>query len=151
VTAEAPRAVLLLQPGDKLGQPVVVTYDGSVVSHQALAMAHRLVRAGRQEDPAALCVLVLNRDDSPEKMEQLRQEVTVWLHERALQAKLRSLAGADMAALARVVRTERAGLLILAGETLPIRTETVQALLDQIDCPILLVRAGMPPTRHQQK
>jgi nucleotide-binding universal stress UspA family protein len=150
VTAEAPRAVLLLQPGDRLGQPVVVTYDGSAASRQALAIAHRLVRAGGQQDPAALCVLVLNRDDRPEKMEQLRQEVAAWLHEHALQAKLRSLAGVDVAALARVVRAERGGLLVLAGETPPIRAETVQILLDQIDCPILLVRSGMPPASNRQ-
>lgn len=34
------------------------------------------------------------------------------------------------------------GLLVLSGTRLSIQIETIQALLDQIDCPILLIRSS---------
>jgi nucleotide-binding universal stress UspA family protein len=140
VVVEAPRAVLLLQHGDKIRQPVLVTYDGSPAARRALAMAVRLVPTTELVARLPLTVLILAGEELPGTAERLEQEASAWLQERGLQASYHRLAKAAGPHLAQVVQAEQGGLLILAGERLPLHAEAIQALLNKIDCPILLIR-----------
>jgi len=141
VAVEAPHTVLLLQHGDKMRQPVLVTYDGSMASMRALALAVRLVQTTEQADRLPLTVLILADEEALDTAQRLEREVIAWLQERGLQANYRRLTRTDMPHLAQAVQAEQGGLLVLAGERLPIQAEAIQALLNKIDCPILLVRS----------
>lgn len=146
VAVEAPRAVLLLQQGDKIRRPVLITYDGSPAASQALALAAHL---GSIPEPATrrlLTVLILSGEEVGSTAQRLEREASTWLQERGLQAGFRRLAQADVAHLAQAVQAEQGGLLILAGKKLLIHAEAIQRLLDKIDCPILLIRSSRTET-----
>ncbi|MCK6627622.1 MAG: universal stress protein [Anaerolineae bacterium] len=142
VAVEAPRAVLLLQHGDKLRQPVLVTYDGSPAARRALAMAVRLIPTTARVARLPLTVLILADEELPGTAECLEQEASAWLQERGLQASYRRLATPTGPHLAQAVQAEQGGLLVLAGERWPLQAEAIEALLNKIDCPILLIRGS---------
>ncbi|GAB4440155.1 MAG: universal stress protein [Anaerolineae bacterium] len=142
VAVEAPRAVLLLQQGEKIRGPILVTYDGSPAARQALAMAVHLAQTTEPVNRLTLTVLILAGEEMLDTAQRLEREVTAWLAERGLQANCRRLTRTHVSHLAQVVQAEQGGLLVLNGPRLSIQIETIQALLDQIDCPILLVRSS---------
>ncbi len=141
VAVEAPRAVLLLQYGDRIKEPILVTYDGSPAARQALAIAVQLSPSTEPAKRRPLTVLILAAGAVESPASLLERQVSVWLHERGLQANFRRLAQADVSHLAQAVQVEHGGLLILAGQGFSIHAEAIQALLNQIDCPILLIRS----------
>lgn len=140
VAAETPRAVLLLQQGEKIRGPILVTYDGSPAARQALAMAVHLAQTTEPVNRLTLTVLILAGEEMLDTAQRLEREATAWLEERGLQANCRRLTRPHVSHLAQMVQAEQGGLLVLSGPRLSIQIETIQALLDQIDCPILLVR-----------
>jgi nucleotide-binding universal stress UspA family protein len=142
VAAETPRAVLLLQQGEKIRGPILVTYDGSPAARQALAMAVHLAQTTEPVNRLTLTVLILAGEEMLDTAQRLEREVTAWLEERGLQANCRRLTRTGVFHLAQVVQAEQGGLLVLSGPRLSIQIETIQALLDQIDCPILLIRSS---------
>lgn len=134
VAAGAPRSVLLLQRGACIGKPVLVTYDGSVGSRQGLALGARLAQA----DADKLTVLVMA--DSPETAQRLEGQAADWLRARGLAARYRRVTGDRVRALAQAVRAEGGGVLVLGGEPVLLENEAIQQLLDELPCPVLLVR-----------
>lgn len=125
---------LILQEGARLALPALVLYDGSRMAQRALAVALQLVR-GRE---GHLTVLILA--DSPATAQFLRAQVAEWLRERGLEASYRWVSEADVLRLWRVVKAEGAGVLVVHGETPALQGDALVALLDEIGCPVLLVR-----------
>jgi len=70
--------------------------------------------------------------------QQLQAQAVNWLRGRGLAVRFRQLTGVDAATLIQKVRTERSGVLVLSVAILPL--EPLQALLDEVACPVLLVR-----------
>jgi nucleotide-binding universal stress UspA family protein len=129
----------LLQQGEKIGQPVMVTYDGTTAAKRALAIAVRLVQTAEQATSLSVVVLIF-KDDMSDPAQYLEQEAILWLQEQGIQANYRRLSKVDPFSLAQVVRTEKGGLLILSGESPFSQPEILQVLLDKIDCPVLLIK-----------
>lgn len=130
--AEAPCCVLMLQRGEGIGPPVMVTYDGTPAARQALRLAARLA----QKEASRLTVLVLAT--APEAAQRLQTETTELLRGARFTVRYRQLKSASTAALTHEVRAERSGVLVLSGTMLP--QGALQALLDEVGCPVLLVR-----------
>jgi len=130
--AQAPRSVLLLQRDVCIRPPVVVTYDGSPTARQALMMATRLAR----KEGGYLIVLIMA--DALDAARRLQAQASNWLRGRGLVVRYRQLTNAGVATLTYEVRAEGSGVLVLSGTVL--HPEALQALLDEVDCPVLLVR-----------
>ncbi len=134
ILTRAPRLTLILQHGTRLGLPVVVVYDGSVAAQKALAVAAYLVR----EQNGYLRVLTLAEDS--DEAHHLSQQVDTWLQAQDLTAHYRWLDSARLSRLAHLVQLEQGGVLVLPAKIPNLQGETLLDLLDEIECPILLVR-----------
>jgi nucleotide-binding universal stress UspA family protein len=134
VLSQATCLTLILQEGRHLGLPVLIVYDGSVVAHKALAAAARLVR-GRN---GFLTVIVLA--EGIETAQALQSEAAQWLRGHDLHASYRWLVGADLRRLAHMVEGERCGMLVLPSKSSRLQNEMFLGLLDEVDCPVLMVR-----------
>jgi len=130
--AEAPCCVLLLQRDVGIRPPIVVTYDGSPMAQYALMMATHLA----QKNGGYLAVLILT--DAPDEAQRLQAEAADSLRGRKLIIRYRRLAGAGIATLTHEIRSEGSGALVLS--TTILQPDALQTLLDEVDCPILLVR-----------
>lgn len=131
--AQATSSVLLLQRDAGIKPPVTVTYDGSPTARQALRIA---VHLARKKGKGYLAVLIVA--DTSDEEYRLQAETAAWLRRQGLLICYRRLAGASVATLTNKVRSEESGVLVLNSTLLP--PEALQALLDEIDCPVLLVR-----------
>ncbi len=140
VAAKAPRTVLLLQHDEKIHPPVLVTYDGSAAAKRALTIATRLIQTLKPNGPRALIVLTVADANTPELAQRLEQEAETWLLDQDFQLNFHRLPKTDVPSLVQTVRADQGGLLVLGGEILLLEAETIQALLDKISCPVLLVR-----------
>lgn len=133
-TAETKRAVLLMQHGGNLSYPVLVTYDGTPAGRQALLAAGQLARAGGDH----LNVLLLG--DSADTLRQLQEEADAWLARRGLAGRYLWLPEARVESLITLVQKAGPCVLVLGGENPLLAADSIQTLLDQTDCPVLLVR-----------
>ena len=129
---KASGAVLLARMGADLEQPIIVTYDGSPPASRALAAAARM----SQTNGSSLIVLIMATD--PEKAPQLAERAHDYLEARVPHAEYRNLSSGQQ--LVAAVERETFGLLILGGESPILEGEALQALLNRLDCPVMLVR-----------
>jgi nucleotide-binding universal stress UspA family protein len=134
VLSQATCLTLIVQRGARLELPVVILYDGSSVAHKALTAAARLVRGKN----GYLTVLILA--DGPEAAQALQTEVSQALRQRDLQARYRRLSGADLGKLTRLLQAEGCGMLVLPAQSSRLQNEMFLSLLDEIQCPVLMVR-----------
>ena len=132
VTAGAPCCVLLLQRDTGIKPPVVVTYDATSAARQALRVAAHLAHS----EAGYLTVLILAA--GPDAAQQLQAEVSDWLRGRGLMVRYRRLVDAGVATLTHEILAEGSGVLVLSSTILP--HEPLQRLLDEVECPVLLVR-----------
>jgi nucleotide-binding universal stress UspA family protein len=130
--AGAPCCVLLLQRDVGIRPPVTVTYDGTPSARQALRMAARLAR----QEEGGLTVLILA--DAPDAAQRLQARASDLLRGKGLLVRYRQLTDAGPATLTHEVRSTGSGVLVLSSTVLPERA--LQTLLDEVDCPVLLVR-----------
>jgi len=130
--ARAPCCVLLLQRDVGIRPPVLVTYDGTPSTQQALTMAARLA----QKQGGDLTILIIA--DAPDAAQRLQAQVSDLLRGRGLAVRYRRLTDPGAATLIHEVRTEGSGVLVLSSTVLP--QETLQTLLDEVGCPVLLMR-----------
>lgn len=134
VLAQAPRPVLLLPAGARLGPPYVLVYDGSQAAQRALALAAGLAAAST---PPLLTVLLVA---PPESAAQLREDAHARLEGRGLAVAFRDVAGADAVALARALRAVAPGVVVLpAGQSL-LADAGCERLLESLRCAALVVR-----------
>jgi nucleotide-binding universal stress UspA family protein len=134
ILSGAARTRLTPPPGMNLCPPIVVIYDGSPASRQALILASRLT-----PDEAPGMVVLILADDS-EAEQRLRQEAAARLPGRGVAARFRWVVAADAASLAQAVEAESAGTLVLAGDSPVLPAATVRQLLAEADCAVLLIR-----------
>lgn len=128
------RSVLLMRQGGDLRYPVLVTFDGSPAAWQALLAAARLASVSGDD----LSVLLLAQD--PDQVSTLRDEVRVWLGQRDLKAQYSWLAQATAGSLIKFIQAKADCVLVLGGDNPLLEAGAVQELLDETDCPVLLVR-----------
>ncbi|MFQ6102283.1 MAG: universal stress protein [Anaerolineae bacterium] len=131
--AQAPKSVLLLQRDVSIKPPVMVAYDGSPTAQQALRIATHLAQ---EKGGSYLAVLVVA--DTLDEEYRLQAETADWLRRQKLLIRYRRLADAGVATLTREVQSEGSGVLVLGSTILPL--EALQVLLNEVDCPVLLVR-----------
>ncbi len=133
-TTTTERSVLLMQHGSNLRYPVLITYDGTPPARQALITAARLARASGD----TLNVLLLS--ETLEEATPLKEEVSSWLEQRGLSAEFHWLPQATVTNLAKMVQAAKNCILVLGGESQLMKAEAIQELLDETDCPVMLVR-----------
>jgi nucleotide-binding universal stress UspA family protein len=131
---QTPQLTLIIHPGSRLQLPFLIFYDGSVTAQKALLAAAQLSRT--QEDH--LIVLVLA--DTQEETQQLQQEVDTTLKAYNLTARYLRGNKVDTQNLLRIIQLEQCGMLVLPSNGVRLDSDTILALLDQIECPVLLVR-----------
>jgi nucleotide-binding universal stress UspA family protein len=129
----APCCVLLLQRETDVRPPVVVTYDGSPAARKALLIAAHLALRNKGH----VAVLVIAGD--PDAAHRLRAEASSQLRGKGLLIRYHPLGDTSAKALALALRTEKGATLVLVGGILQ-ATESLQDLLNDLDCPVLLVR-----------
>ncbi len=130
--AQASSSVLLLQRDVGIRSPVVMTYDGFLIARHALTMAVRLA----QQKGGYLVVLVLA--GTLDEAQRLQAEAADLLRGRGLMVRYRRLMDAGAATLIREVRSEGGGVLVLSSTIL--QPDALQTLLDEVNCPVLLMR-----------
>jgi nucleotide-binding universal stress UspA family protein len=133
-TTETRRSLLLMQKDSGLNQPVLVTYDGSQAAKQALAVAARLARGGDDE----LNILLLS--DTVEDAKPLKVYAEIWLNQHGLKARFHRLSETTVTNLVSMVQAVDNCVLVLGGDNPLLRAEALQDLLDETDCPVMLVR-----------
>lgn len=134
VMAAAPRPLLLLPAGARLGPPYVLVYDGSDAAQRALALAASLAA---RSTPPLLTVLVAA---PPDRVVQLREDARERLQGSGFAVAFRDVAGTDAAALARALRGCAPGVVVLpAGQAL-LADAGCERLLESLRCAALVVR-----------
>jgi nucleotide-binding universal stress UspA family protein len=128
------RSVLLIQDGSDLSYPVLVTYDGSVAAQRSLEFAAKLARASGDD----LNVLLLA--NKKEDADILNQEIGDVLKDYNLSVRTQWMPLATVASLAQIVQAAENCVLVLGGETPLLQAKALQELLDETDCPVMLVR-----------
>lgn len=128
----ASSSVLLLQRDAGIGPPVLATYDGSLPARKGLALAAYLAR--REDD----YLVVLNLAATAEEEQRLQADTAAWLRRQGVLIRFRRLVEAGVERLTQLVRSEGGGVLVLSSTILP--AEKIRSLLDEVNCPLLLVR-----------
>jgi nucleotide-binding universal stress UspA family protein len=129
ILGTAPGSLLLLPPDTQIRSPVMVIYDGSAASVNALAVAQRLA----QMDSGMLTLLISG------SAARMRQEVAERLAGSGLVVRYHVLSELDIIELVQSIRKEGGGTLVLGGDV-ALKGGTLQHLLERIDCTVLLVR-----------
>jgi nucleotide-binding universal stress UspA family protein len=134
VVAQAPHAVLLLQHGHAICQPLQVVYDGLTGASRALATAVRLAPAvGKQ-----LTVIILA--DAPEPAQRLQEEASQRLQGQEVQARYRQLISPTADSLAHAIHMAGGGTLVISAQNPLLAGDGLYTVLEAVDCSALLVR-----------
>jgi hypothetical protein len=132
--AAAPRPLLLLPAGARLGPPYVLVYDGSDAAQRALALAASIAAGST---PALLRVLLVA---PPDRAERLRQDAGERLDGAGIAVTFGDVAGTDPVSLARALRACAPGVVVLpAGQSL-LADAGCERLLESLRCAALVVR-----------
>ncbi|HZD10049.1 MAG TPA: universal stress protein [Candidatus Binatia bacterium] len=132
--ARARGSVLLARKGANPELPIVVTYDGSRAGSRALMAAVHMA----QSTDSNLIVLVMT--DDAEEAPQLAEDASNLLKNRVAHAEYRYLPTEGEERLPEVLKQEACGLVVLGGESHLLEGERLNDLIDDLDCPVLLVR-----------
>jgi nucleotide-binding universal stress UspA family protein len=130
--AQIERSILWLHPRVTPPGPVMVLFDGTDVSRQAVESAARLARHRRRE----LVVLLPPPLASPGAREQAAE----WLSGLSPRPRQVPLASADAPNLLRAVRSHGAEVLVLPGGSLTLTEQTLSELLRSATCSVVLAR-----------
>jgi nucleotide-binding universal stress UspA family protein len=128
----APQSVLLISRGKRIHPPIAVLFEGSPDTEQALQLASQLA-----ENMGGLLSVLVPAAASG-SAEEIQKQITEGLDAEGLVVRYRELAGSGVMSLIDAAKTEGAGMLVLSSGFLP--SDSVKKLLDEVDCPVLLVR-----------
>lgn len=134
VAIQAPRSVLIARKGADPELPIVVTYDGSDAGARVLNAAVRM----SQVNDTNLIVLVM-ADDAVEAP-QLAERASHLLGDRVAHAEYRFLPTNGDENLTDLLARETCAMVVLGGENRLLQGRRLYQLLDDLDCPVLLVR-----------
>ncbi|NLE43206.1 MAG: universal stress protein [Chloroflexi bacterium] len=130
---QAPISVLLMHKDLNIRAPIVVVCDGTPTGMQALSMGVHLA----QRTGGYLTVLFCG-DMTLSIQQALRAQAGDMLRKRRIIIRSRRLSDATTARLAGEIKAEAAGTLVLSDSIdVP---QGVPALLEELDCPVMLVR-----------
>lgn len=135
--------LLVLPAHGRLEPPVVTVFGDTPGSRRALAAAVRLIdhdRAARLRR-GALTVLLVAADEAAAR--ELEAEARTLLAAAGLPPHLprfRRARPGDRHALAHTVRLDQAQVLMLPAESPLLRPEEIEAVIEGLDCSVLLVR-----------
>jgi nucleotide-binding universal stress UspA family protein len=133
VASQSGRHTLIIRRGAHLGLPVGIVYDGSVHAQKAINTAVDLLRY--QEG----YLIIIIRAEDLETARQLQTEVSAWVRQRNLHSHYRWLVGEDLTGLNALIQEESCGILVLPAEVEALRGEKLKPVLEQLQCPVLLV------------
>ncbi len=120
--------------------PVVVAYDGSAGSEHLAAARRALELSGRMARDGGVELQVLVTTAMAENCARDIAAAKSWLAQAGLAtASCRCVISDPIGALAKAVREARAGVLVLGGEGHYRSGEGFATLLNEIDCPVILV------------
>ncbi|MDX1664253.1 MAG: universal stress protein [Candidatus Promineifilaceae bacterium] len=131
---QAPRPVLVARVGADLQQPIAVTYDGSPTGSRALAAAVQMARANESN----LLILIVARD--AETITRLAARAQRLVQPHVSHTEIRAFRHDDEYVLAQTLQQETCGAVILGGESQILQGAALQTLLDELDCPVMVVR-----------
>ena len=115
--------------------PVLAVFDGSAGAHRALELAAHLAHAGGTH------LRLLIPAESDEIYQQYANEArAVLAREAVVAAVIGRIPALAIATLAAAARAEHCGALVLRDDGQLRSAEGYSALLDEVDCPVLLVR-----------
>jgi len=130
--AEGKRPLLFMRTGFTAKEwPLLVLYDGSKGSQQALGTALDLAQPG-----IMLNVLILG--ETPEEAQMMEHELSSSIMVPDADIAYYHLPLHDGKTLAQYIRMADSGLLVLS-DRMRLPTETVHNLINEIDSPVLLV------------
>jgi nucleotide-binding universal stress UspA family protein len=132
--AQIERSILWLHPRATPRGPVMVLFDGTEASRQAVDSAARLARQRRRE----LVLLLPPPLASPGS--QAREQAAEWLSSLSPQPRQVPLARADAPNLLRAVRSHGAEVLVLPGGSPMLTEQTLGDLLRSATCSVVLAR-----------
>ena len=131
---EIERPVLFLQRGPRPTRSVVAVYDESPEAEAVLDAALRMYGG-----PASLMTILLPVEDR-EKADQLRQQATDRLAEFGIEPHFRRLSPDSAQWIVRAVEDVHGDILIQSANSPSLHNGDAETLLENIDCPILLLR-----------
>jgi nucleotide-binding universal stress UspA family protein len=135
--------ILLLPAEGRLEAPVVTVFGDAPGARLALAAALRLLDReppGAPRAGALTVLLVAADDDAARRLEdEARATIAAAGHSPALPRFRRTRPG-DRHALAHTVALDRANALLLPAESPLVRPEDLEAVVEALDCSVLLVR-----------
>jgi nucleotide-binding universal stress UspA family protein len=133
IAAQCSRSTLLMTTAIRPEQPVMVTFDGS---ESAVAAARAAVELAEALG-AGLKALLLAA--TPSRAQELREQINEMVNGRDLTVTFQFTPHLDAASLAQLTRSAEGCILVL-GDPLAHDADNLQLLLDQLDCPVLIVR-----------
>ena len=129
---EGKKPILFIRPGFSAKDwPVLVLYDGSEGSQQALGAALSIINPD-----VTLSVLILGK--TPEESIQLEQVISGKIALPGMNIEFHHLPRTDGKTLMRYIRLVDSGLLVLS-DRMKMSREEVHTLINDIDYPVLLV------------
>jgi nucleotide-binding universal stress UspA family protein len=125
---------LIHAPRVKLKPQILVIYDGSETAQRSLKMAASLVKG--QGGYLAVAILAAEHEEA----KGLQIEAAMWLRSRGLQSRYRWLLEADEEMIKNLMNVEKECILVLPGELPLLEGDRLTALLDDLKCPVMVVR-----------
>jgi nucleotide-binding universal stress UspA family protein len=135
VMAEALPALILCDRERMFTLPVLICYDGTAVAQRALATAVQVAEAG-----AKVLILVLLAKD-PEEVRTLKEETAQLLKGSPLRLHYRSVDPENEANLLRILKSEKAGVLVLPAGKLFARREPIEGLMRDLETSLMFLGA----------
>jgi len=134
IVRRAPKMTMIVQHGIHLGPPVGVIYDGTPLARKALVAATNMLH--RQEGFLAIIILA----ESADLARKYQREISGWVGQQNLHVHYRWLVGMKVSRLLELIRSEQCGALVIPAELEEWDGEELNELVDQMECPVLLVR-----------
>jgi nucleotide-binding universal stress UspA family protein len=134
IVSQRPGMTLILQTGTLLSYPVILLYDGSEQAKKALNAVGHLAKA----HDGRLTVLIVA--DSKDQARRLEMDVIQQLQEYELGADFRLLVRYTLEQIARQIRREGSGPVVIPCEPDVDDKEPLSSLIDEVTNPVLLVR-----------
>jgi len=134
VVSRGKHTVIVTQTAGIVARPVLVWFDGSRASVRALVTGARLAA----EDHKNIVVLLAAAD--ADEAELLRAPAAALLAELGLDARYAVPATFDVAGVLDLMRRERCRTLVAAAESALLGDEAAVAVLERVDCPVVVVR-----------
>ncbi len=128
------RSVLVLRPGIDISRRALVLYDGSAGADKALDLAAGLAA----DDSDSLTVVV--RADTEADAAKLRRRAAQRLIAHGQAARFRTVASPTLGGLCHAVGAIGASVLVISGADPLLEGDGRRRLLEDVACPVLLVR-----------